>query len=45
MTATRKVTQVLRGRPTLEGAGLHLKRAFLKHAPAGTAVQQGDKGS
>jgi quercetin 2,3-dioxygenase len=28
MTETRTVSKVLKGRPTLEGAGVHLKRAF-----------------
>jgi redox-sensitive bicupin YhaK (pirin superfamily) len=28
MTETRKIAKVLRGRPTIEGAGVHLKRGF-----------------
>ena len=28
MTTTRKISKVLKSRPTIEGAGVHLKRAF-----------------
>jgi quercetin 2,3-dioxygenase len=28
MSATRKILRVIKGKPTLEGAGVHLKRAF-----------------